>query len=147
MCVCVVHLCMCAGRHVCSCGSLPCFSSQGLSQAWNSPPKGGQPWSPMDHVPPPRHWNYRCISHTLGFLYLGFESPSLGPHSHLASVSQAEPSLQLPFPGFFPPRILFLPLTQRGPKVTLPALKSVFDSALVTFGGNGSEITPSSWES
>lgn len=81
-----------------------------------------------------------CTPHTQLF-QLGFESPSLDPHSHPASTSQAEPSLQPPFPGLFPPRILFLPLTQCGPKVTLPALESVFNSILVTFGGNGSEST------
>lgn len=114
----------------------------GLSQPWNPPPKGGRPWGPTDHVSPPRHsmWNYICTPHTQLF-HLGFESPSLGPHSHPASTSQAEPSLQPPFPGLFPPRILFLPLTQCGPKVTLPALERVFDSILVTFGGNGSEST------
>lgn len=103
----------------------------------------GAPWT-MSHLP---GTGITGAYHTLSFFYLGFESPRLGPHSHSARTPQAEPSLQPPFPGFFPPRILFLPLTQCGPKVTLPALKSVFDSALVTFGGNGSEITPSSWES
>lgn len=76
MCLCMYVRCTCiAGGHenVCSCGSsLPCFLSQGLSQAWNSPAKRGQPWSPRDHLSPPlQPWDYMCAPHdqlvSLGF--------------------------------------------------------------------------------